>query len=435
MNYKETLTYLVEQLPMYQRIGRLAYRTGLENTLKLDEYFKYPHQGFQTIHVAGTNGKGSVSHMMASVLQEAGYRVGLYTSPHLLDFRERIKVNGKLISRKFIMDFVHENISFFNTFQPSFFEISVFMAFKYFEYCQVDIAVIEVGLGGRLDSTNIIRPVVSVITNIGLDHTEILGDTLSKIAAEKAGIIKTRTPVVIGESHSETLPVFTRIAKEMIAPIHIADHMYQIKTSYDSDDGYQVFMVNDLEGPSYPNLKCGLLGHYQRKNTVTLLAVIAQLMKMGIHLKEKEIYNGIRRVIQNTGFAGRWQITGHYPTTVCDTAHNSDGLSQVFQQISEIPHEHLHLLLGFVNDKDISSILKLLPVNAFYYFTRLSVPRTLDENELAFRAYARGLQGPSFASIEKAYESVKEKAGRNDLVVITGSTFLVADFLKLNREK
>jgi dihydrofolate synthase / folylpolyglutamate synthase len=435
MNYQDTLEYLVEQLPMYQRIGSLAYRTGLENTIKLDEYFKCPHRNFPAIHVAGTNGKGSVSHMMASVLQEAGYSVGLYTSPHLLDFRERIKVNGKLINRKFIIDFVEENKPFFDTFQPSFFEISVFLAFCYFVHCRVDIAVIEVGLGGRLDATNIINPILSIITNIGKDHTAILGDTLAKIAAEKAGIIKRRTPVVVGESHPETLPVFIRQAEEMKAPLVVADSTYHIDSSYLSVDGYQVLKVKRNEALPYPNLKCGLLGHYQRKNTATLLSAIDQLRQAGISLEEKVIYAGIKHVIKNTGLAGRWQITGHEPTTVADTAHNADGLKQVLQQVAETPNDHLHMILGFVNDKDIDAMLALLPANADYYFTRLSVPRTLDEKVLASKASEYGIKGLAYPHVREAYAGLKNKAAPHDLVVITGSTFLVADFLTLINEQ
>jgi dihydrofolate synthase / folylpolyglutamate synthase len=429
MNYQDTLDYLVEQLPMFQKLGPSAYRTGLDNTLKLDEYFKNPHQHFPSIHVAGTNGKGSVSHMLASVLQDAGYKVGLYTSPHLLDFRERIKVNGKLIGRKFITNFVEENISFFGTFKPSFFEISVFMAFNYFVHSRIDIAVVEVGLGGRLDATNIINPVLSVITNIGKDHTEILGDTLAKIAFEKAGIIKRRTPVVIGESHPDTLPVFIRRAEELKAPLVVADKQYHIDSSYTSADGYQVFKVRKNGALPYPNLKCGLLGHYQRKNTVTLLSAIDQLRQVGFNLEEKVIYSGLKNVIRNTGLAGRWQITGHEPVTIADTAHNADGLKQVVQQIAETPHEKLHMIIGFVNDKDIESMLSLLPLQADYYFTRLSVPRTMDEKALEARAAERGINGLSFPSVKEAWTVLNDKTGPNDLVVITGSTFLVADFL------
>jgi|WetSurSiteA1Bulk_404760.scaffolds.fasta_scaffold18143_2 dihydrofolate synthase / folylpolyglutamate synthase len=431
MNYQKTLSYLMEQLPMYQRIGRLAYRTGLDNTLTLDTYFKSPHRAFPSIHVAGTNGKGSVSHMLASVLQEAGYKVGLYTSPHLLDFRERIRVNGNLISKKFVMDFVRQHRPFFDTLNASFFEISVFMAFTWFVQCEVDIAVIEVGLGGRLDATNIISPVLSVITNIGKDHVEILGDTLEKIAFEKAGIIKRDTPVVVGESQPEVLSVYRQVASALNAPVLIADAIYRIDYSLMSADGYQVFNVRKDDEVYYPNLRCGLLGHYQRKNTTTVLGALGQLEKSGIVLSEKHIYSGIKKVITNTGLSGRWQVVQHNPQVVCDTAHNADGLKQVLQQIAETPFEKLHLVLGFVNDKDIHEIFKYMPQKAGYYFTRLSVPRTMNENELAGLAKQYGCAGETFAGIREACETVMMKAGRNDLVVITGSNFLVADFLQI----
>ncbi|HJZ40683.1 MAG TPA: folylpolyglutamate synthase/dihydrofolate synthase family protein [Bacteroidales bacterium] len=431
MNYQKTLDYLLEQLPLYQRTGKLAYRTGLENTYLLDSYFKSPHRNIKTIHVAGTNGKGSVSHMLASVLQESGYTVGLYTSPHLLDFRERIKVNGKLISKNFVSGFVESHRPFFGTFNPSFFEISVFMAFCHFAACKVDIAVIEVGLGGRLDATNIISPVLSVITNIGKDHTEILGETLEKIAGEKAGIIKPNTPVVVGESQPETLPVFRQVSSQREAPLHIADEIYEIPYSMKSMDGFQVFNVVKNGAVCFPNLKCGLLGHYQRKNTVTLLSVLDQLKKSGYHITEKSIYAGIRNVITNTGLTGRWQIVQHQPDVVCDTAHNADGLKQVMQQIIETPHEHLHIILGFVNDKDIHEIFNYLPEEAAFYFTRLSVPRTMSENDLASLANNNGFTGQSFTHVKDAFEAAKEKAGINDLILITGSNFLVADFLTI----
>ena len=435
MNYQKTLTYIMEQLPMYQRIGKPAYRAGLDNTLRLDAYFSNPHKHFKTIHVAGTNGKGSVSHMLASVLQEAGYKVGLYTSPHLLDFRERIKVNGKMITRKFVMEFINENKPFFDTFNPSFFEISVFMAFVYFILNHVDIAVIEVGLGGRLDATNIISPVLSVITNIGKDHTEILGDTLEKIAGEKAGIIKRNTPLIVGESQSETLPVFSRMAVRQEAHMCIADEIYRIDYSLMSVDEYQVFNVKKNGEIHFANLKCGLLGHYQRKNTVTVLAAIDQLISDGIQIAEKELYSGIRKVISNTGLSGRWQLMQHNPTVVCDTAHNADGIKMVLQQAIETPRKNLHLVLGFVNDKDIREILKYMPSHASFYFTRLSVPRSMDELELAALAQRFGYKGKAFANVKDAFSAVKKKADINDLVIITGSNFLVADFLLMKNEK
>jgi dihydrofolate synthase / folylpolyglutamate synthase len=425
----------MEQLPMYQRIGKLAYRGGLDNTLKLDAYFKSPHKQFKTIHVAGTNGKGSVSHMLASVLQEAGYKVGLYTSPHLIDFRERIKVNGHMITRKFVMEFINNNKSFFSTFNPSFFEISVFMAFEYFRHSHVDIAVIEVGLGGRLDATNIISPLISVITNIGKDHTEILGETLAKIAAEKAGIIKRNTPVIIGESQLETLPVFRQQSAQLEAPMHIADEIYKIHYSLLSTDEYQVFNVKSHGEIIYSNLKCGLLGHYQRKNTVTVLTAIKLLSHSGLRISEKDIYSGIRKIVTNTGLSGRWQLIQHGPVVVCDTAHNADGIKMVMKQAYETPYNNLHLVLGFVSDKDIGEILKHMPIHAAYYFVRLSVPRTMDESELAIMAQSFGCKGKTFTNIKDAYEAAINQAAIHDLVVITGSNFLVADFLTMKHEK
>jgi len=430
MNYPGALNYLLNQLPLYQRIGKLAYQAGLDNALKLDGYFGQPHRQFSTIHVGGTNGKGSVSHMMASVLQEAGLKVGLYTSPHLLDFRERIRVNGQMITKTYVTGFVNAHKPFFDTFHPSFFEISVFLAFCYFEECGVDVAVIEVGLGGRLDATNIIRPVLSVITNISRDHTDILGDTLEKIAAEKAGIIKDNTPVVVGESHSLTLPVFQSAAVAHKSELIVADNLYDIDYSLASIDRYQLFNVARKGQPHFVKLKCGLLGHYQRKNTVTTLASLEKLMKLGVPLREKHIYSGIQKVVVHTGLKGRWQELGQHPLVVCDTAHNPDGLKQVIRQALETPHKELHLVLGFVGDKDVDEILNHLPPNAHYYFARLSVPRTYDEQALAQKAIQYGITGSAFENVKLACHSALHNAGKYDLVLITGSTFLVADYLR-----
>jgi dihydrofolate synthase/folylpolyglutamate synthase len=429
MNYTKTLEYLMEQLPMYQRVGKLAYRTGLDNTCNLDAYFGSPHRRFTTIHVGGTNGKGSVSHMLASILQESGYKTGLYTSPHLLDFRERIRVNGKMITQNFVTEFVSDHKPFFDTFNPSFFEISVFLAFTYFVHCQVDVAVIEVGLGGRLDATNIIKPALTVITNIGRDHTEILGDTPVLIAGEKAGIIKTNTPVVIGESQPETMPVFSQVASHRQAPLVIADDMYQIDVVQGPEDGCQVFDVKANGINRYPGLKCGLLGHYQRKNTVTVLAAVDKLKQTGMEITDKDVYQGVRKVATNTGLEGRWQVMSFHPLVVCDTAHNADGLKLLLQQVSETPFEKLHLIIGFVNDKDTGAILPLMPTNAEYYFTRLSVPRTMSETELAGMASQFGLRGTAYAGAADAYAAAFNNAGSGDMIVITGSNFLVADYI------
>jgi dihydrofolate synthase/folylpolyglutamate synthase len=431
MNYKKTLAYLLEQLPMYQRIGKLAYRSGLDNTLKLDEYFNHPHRHFRTIHVAGTNGKGSVSHMLASVLQEAGFKTGLYTSPHLLDFRERIRVNGRKVSKGYVAEFMQIHQSFFATFNPSFFEISVFMAFTWFERCRTDVAVIEVGLGGRLDATNIITPEVSVITNIGKDHTDILGETLEKIAVEKAGIIKKQVPVVVGESHPQTLPVFSEIARHLEAPLTLADKTATIDYSAGMKDGCQIFQVKTTHGTKYINLKCGLLGHYQRKNVLTVLETVHRLRNAGWQIPEKSVYAGIRKVIMNTGLAGRWQIIQNKPLVVCDTAHNADGLKLVLRQIAETPFSKLHMIIGFVSDKDVHEILKLMPHKAEYYFTRLSVPRTMDENVVADLAVHYGINGKTFGNVRESYLAARERAEDGDLIVITGSNFLVGDFLEM----
>ncbi len=434
MNYKKAVEYILEQLPMYQRIGTAAYRAGLENTLQLDAYFQHPHRHFKTIHVAGTNGKGSVSHMLASILAESGLKTGLYTSPHLIDFRERIRVNGRMVSRDFITRFIKQHHAYFSTFDPSFFEISVFLAFEYFKYQQVDIAVVEVGLGGRLDATNIINPMISVITNIGKDHMEILGDTLPEIAMEKAGIIKPGIPVLIGESHMETLPVFKEIASQKKAMLTVADEKYNINYSLGSPDGYQVFNVHKDQDVYYANLKCGLGGFYQRKNVGTVLAAIDMINVSGIPVHEKDIFAGIRKVVTNTGLSGRWQITGENPKIVCDTAHNADGMKWVVQQITETPFKKLHMVVGFVNDKDIHEILKYLPAKASYSFVRLSVPRTMDENVLAAEAQKHGLKGIAWSHMRGAMEHVHASAAKDDLIVITGSNFLVADYLSLSKK-
>jgi dihydrofolate synthase/folylpolyglutamate synthase len=433
-NYASTLDYLYERLPMYHRVGRAAYKTGLENAYRLDEYFHQPHLRYPAIHVAGTNGKGSVCHMLAAVLQQAGYRVGLHTSPHLVDFRERIKVNGKPCSQKYVVDFIGKHKKIIESIRPSFFEVSVFMAFDYFERQAVDVAVIEVGMGGRLDTTNIIMPVLSVITSIGKDHTDFLGDTLGMIAAEKAGIIKTGIPVVIGESHPETAPVFDRVAREKNSVITYADRHYQIDYSLFSTDGFQVFNVNREGRVFMPNLKNELLGTYQRKNTVTVLEAVDQLRKGGFAIADIDIYKGLKKVTELTGLRGRWQIMSHHPRIVLDSAHNADGMREVIKQLRETAYETLHLVISFVSDKDVRAILCQLPADARYYFTRSSVPRSMDENELKHLAGSFGLNGDSFASVEGAVQAAGIAAGPNDLILICGSMFLLGDFLSLQKK-
>jgi dihydrofolate synthase/folylpolyglutamate synthase len=433
-NYASTLDYLYERLPMYHRVGRAAYKTGLENAYRLDEYFHQPHLRYPAIHVAGTNGKGSVCHMLAAVLQQAGYRVGLHTSPHLVDFRERIKVNGKPCSQKYVVDFIGKHKKIIESIRPSFFEVSVFMAFDYFERQAVDVAVIEVGMGGRLDTTNIIMPVLSVITSIGKDHTDFLGDTLGMIAAEKAGIIKTGIPVVIGESHPETAPVFDRVVREKNSVITYADRHYQIDYSLFSTDGFQVFNVNREGRVFMPNLKNELLGTYQRKNTVTVLEAVDQLRKGGFAIADIDIYKGLKKVTELTGLRGRWQIMSHHPRIVLDSAHNADGMREVIKQLRETAYETLHLVISFVSDKDVRAILCQLPADARYYFTRSSVPRSMDENELKHLAGSFGLNGDSFASVEGAVQAAGIAAGPNDLILICGSMFLLGDFLSLQKK-
>ncbi|MFO7844379.1 MAG: folylpolyglutamate synthase/dihydrofolate synthase family protein, partial [Bacteroidales bacterium] len=362
MTYRETLKWLFEQLPMYQRDGKAAYKDNLDNTLALDEYFHHPHTKFQSIHVAGTNGKGSVSHMLASVLQEAGYKVGLYTSPHLKDFRERIKINGQMIPENDVVDFFDQHKEIFETIQPSFFEMTVALAFDYFAQKQIDIAVVEVGMGGRLDSTNIIQPELSVITNIGFDHTQFLGDTLEKIAKEKAGIIKENTPVIIGETQPETGPVFSNIARQKDSKIYFADQKYFIDYAMQSVDFKPVFNIKDVKGSIiFRDLKMDLSGAYQQKNLLTALTVIKQLQRSGVKIHESDIYEGMGNVVENTGLLGRWQVLSNKPSIIADTGHNTEGINYIFEQIKQTPHKHLHVVFGVVNDKNIEKVLGMLP--------------------------------------------------------------------------
>ncbi len=404
MTYKETTDWMFSQLPMFQMLGASAYKKDLTNTHLLVEHLQHPETKFKSIHVAGTNGKGSTSSMIASILQEAGYKVGLYTSPHLKDFRERIRINGEMISEDFVVDFISENKSFFEANQLSFFEMTVGLAFDYFAKEQVDIAVIEVGMGGRLDSTNVITPLVSVITNIGFDHTQFLGDTLPKIAAEKAGIIKSNIPVVIGEYSEETKPVFLDKAK------------FENATIYFAQDNPEVVY------------QCALLGDYQVYNKKTVLQAI-KLLQAYFAIDESHIIEGFKNTIQNTGLLGRWQILDKAPFTVCDTAHNSHGLKIVLNQIQKHYFETLHVVLGVVNDKDLDSILPLFPKNAKYYFCKPNVPRGLDAEILKQKASDFGLLGKVFDSVSEAYVNAKEIASKSDFIYIGGSTFVVAEIV------
>lgn len=401
-DYQKTIEWLYKKLPMFQRIGASAYKEDLGNIMALCQHLGNPQDSFSSIHIAGTNGKGSTAHMLASVLQEAGYKTGLTTSPHLKDFRERIRVNGELCSRSFVIQFVEENSAFIEQLEASFFEVSIAMAFSYFEKKNVDLAVIETGLGGRLDSTNIINPILTVITNIGLDHTGILGSTLKEIATEKAGIIKTDVPVIVGESHPDTVAVFKQKATALGSEIIFADE--QSHAQYPSD----------------------LKGLYQIKNQKTVLSALQELRKLGYVISEEATKIGLQNVRQNTGLRGRWDVLQTNPIVVADTAHNTHGIKEVIRQIKETPHEKLHLVLGFVNDKDVLSILELFPTDAIYYFSAPDVPRKLPISELE-KIVPENLNARYFTTVAEALLEAKTQASPKDLVYVGGSTFVVAE--------
>jgi len=405
MTYQDTLNWMFSQLPMYQKQGATAFKKDLSNTIKLAEYLGNPEKGFKSIHVAGTNGKGSTSHMLASILQEAGYKVGLYTSPHLKDFRERIKINGVEVSKQFVTHFIERNKAFFEANQLSFFEMTVGMAFEYFSKQKVDIAVIEVGMGGRLDSTNIITPEVSVITNIGLDHTQFLGDTLKAIAFEKGGIIKPGIPVVIGETQPETAPVFKELASKNRSELVFADK--EVTEHYASD----------------------LIGSYQSKNIKTAVQTIKELNNLNFSISHENLENGLLNVVKNTKLLGRWQVLNNTPKVVCDTGHNKEGLTYVMQQLQKETFDTLHIVFGVVNDKDLSSIVDLLPKSATYYFCKPDIPRGLGALELQDVLKPHKIKGQAYASVNEAYNSALENASLNDIIFIGGSTFVVAEII------
>lgn len=405
MNYQETLEWMFQQLPMYQRQGKSAFKKDLTNIKAFCEHLNHPEKNFKSIHIAGTNGKGSTSHMLASVLQEAGYKVGLYTSPHLKDFRERIKCDGKEVSEEFVVEFIRANKCFLETQKLSFFEMTVAMAFQYFSVQEVDVAIVEVGLGGRLDSTNIIIPELSVITNIGLDHTQFLGNTLAEIAKEKAGIIKESIPVVIGQSHGKTRFVFEQMAASKNAP---------------------VFFVDQEKELLYP---LDLKGSYQQKNARTVLQCINVLKTKNFYISDEAIKLGLVHVVSNTGLKGRWQILQEQPMVICDTAHNFDGLCIVMEQLKALPKKELHIVLGVVSDKDLGSILPLFPKDARYYFCRPHIPRGKDAAELAAEAKKYNLYGKIFPSVKKAYDVALQCIKKDDVLYVGGSTFTVAEII------
>lgn len=425
MNYEETLEYLFNSTPLFQNAGQNAYKEGLENTYLLDAHFDHPHRKFKTIHVAGTNGKGSCSHTLAAILQSAGYKVGLYTSPHLVDFRERIRINGVPVSKEYVIRFVEQEREFFEHLCPSFFELTTAMAFCYFAQEKVDIAVIEVGLGGRLDCTNIIQPDLCLITNISFDHVQFLGNSLAKIAREKAGIIKPQTPVVIGETTPETKPVFVNKIKETSAIGHFAEEEKLLLSSSVNSNGKRIYQTVD-----YLNLVGELGGLYQIKNTNTLLSAIRVLQSLGYRIHESCVREGFAHVCTLTGLMGRWQKLQEHPTLICDTGHNLGGIEYIVEQLSHQTYRQLHIVLGMVNDKDIRGVLALLPKEATYYFTKASVHRALPEQEVQRLAGEAGLLGNAYPDVESAVQATLSVAHPEDFIFVGGSTFIVADLLK-----
>lgn len=425
MNYNETINFLFSQLPVFQREGKAAYKANLNNTLALDKHFKQPHKQYITVHIAGTNGKGSVSHMLASVLQCAGYKTGLYTSPHLKDFRERIKINGEMIPEKQVVNFVQENIKLIENIKPSFFEMTVAMAFNYFAINNVDIAIIETGMGGRLDSTNIINPILSVITNIGLDHTAFLGTNIKDIATEKAGIIKNKVPVVIGEWNKKTATVFIKKALEQQSEIVFADRIRSISKDTKSVGNENISIIFNGE-PEYLNLELDLHGDYQKKNVITTLTAL-NILSREVNIQPENVREGLKTAAKTTGLMGRWQKIETKPNIICDTAHNTDGIAYVVNQLKKQKYNKLHIVLGMVNDKEIDEILKMMPKNAQYYFTKAKIPRAINELELMRKAKPIGLNGSCYANVPLAIQKAKEKAMPNDLIFIGGSTFVVAE--------
>ena len=426
MTYQETLEWMFNKLPMYQRIGAAAYKADLNNTIQLLDLLDNPHNSFKSVHVAGTNGKGSVSHTLASVFQEAGYKTGLYTSPHLRDFRERIRINGEMIPEENVVQFIDTYKDKFEAMELSFFEMTVGMAFDYFRNEKVDIAIVEVGMGGRLDSTNLITPELSIITNIDFDHTKFLGDTRAKIAYEKAGIIKPGIPVVIGETHPETEQVFIDKAKECGSPIYFADQIFDCDKIYFESFTEQKFDVWKNSELYMEAIEIPLMGNYQQKNLTTVMCAI-DLLRDKFNLSDDDIRDGISKVVRNTHLMGRWQILCKDPLTIADTGHNVAGITEVVRQLAEMHYGKLHFVLGMVNDKDIDSVLQLLPRGAEYYFCKADIPRGLDANILAEKAFDMGLRGQVFESVSHAYRSAVNNARFGDVVFIGGSNFTVAE--------
>ncbi|HJN06911.1 MAG TPA: Mur ligase family protein [Bacteroidales bacterium] len=430
MDYKDTVSWLFDQLPMFQRVGKAAYKADLKNTVLLLKALGNPEKQIKAIHIAGTNGKGSVAHIIASVIQEAGYSTGLYTSPHLKDFRERIKINGQLIPEENVSRFVKTNKKTFVNLKSSFFEMTVGLAFKYFADEKVDFAVIETGLGGRLDSTNLCNPIISIITNIGIDHTILLGDSLTKIASEKAGIIKSAIPLVVGKHQAETDKIFELACSKIKAPLFFAEDDMELRVFQSDDEDIQTMDVWYKNEKIITGLKSPLLGRYQEENICTALRSIELLNEnKHIDVTSSEISDGVENIISNTGFYGRWQKLSTNPLTICDTGHNIDGIKAVIKQLDDLNFTHLHFVLGMVIDKDVFSILTILPNKATYYFCKPDIPRGMDQEELAQSGFKAGLNGKSYNSVTQAYHSAINNAGVNDLVFIGGSTFVVSEVI------
>ena len=424
MTYEETIEYLYNSVPMFQKVGAVAYKEGLYNTIMLDEHFGRPHTKYKTIHIAGTNGKGSCSHTIAAILQASGYKVGLYTSPHLKDFRERIRVNGESISKDYVVDFVENERCFFEPLQPSFFELTTALAFKYFAECNVDIAVVEVGLGGRLDCTNIITPILSIITNISFDHTQFLGDTLDKIAKEKAGIIKNGIPIIIGESVKETRPVFIEKAAECGSLITFAEESNEVMKAEPNDDGGITY-----DTKSFGTFNGELGGIYQVKNTATVLCAANVLKTLGIRINDDDVHKGFANVSESTGLLGRWQKVKVKPTVVCDTGHNVGGWMYLSRQLKAQQCKKMRIVFGMVDDKDITTVMSLLPKDAIYYFTKADNKRAISEKEVMRIGTQLQLNAQCYPDVKSAYDSALKDADKDDFIFVGGSSYIVADFL------
>lgn len=424
MNYQETIHYLYEKLPLFSRIGEAAYKKDLHNTIALCEKIGNPHLKIKTIHIAGTNGKGSVSHMLAAILQQAGYKTGLYTSPHLYDFRERIKINGEVISEQAVVGFTERISSIIDQINPSFFEVTVAMAFDYFQKMEVDIAVIETGLGGRLDSTNVILPELSIITNIGWDHMNLLGNTLEDISYEKGGIIKEKTSVVIGKFQPESWPVFESIAQQKNTTLHLASNEIMLLSHQWTDDYLEVQLKKEKQVVAY---QLDLPGIYQLENVVTVCCAVDQLIKNDFRISEENVTAGLKNTRSLTGFHGRWEQIAKNPSILLDVAHNEDGIKQVIRQLAVTNYQQLHLIIGMVKDKEIDKMLNLLPKDAIYYFTQAQLPRALPAGELAIKAAQFSLTGKPFNNVNEALLEARKNARKEDLIMICGSVFVIGE--------